>query len=83
MQEEFIHYLRNQHDMETDKNDIRHIIADPGKVFRRISDGRLFGEEVYLGYTYYLNNEKLQEPFEELAEHFEEIDIPEDYLPNF
>ena len=83
MQAKFIRYHKNQHDMKTDKNDIRHIIADPGKVFRRISDRRIFGEEVYLGYTYYLNNEKLQEPFEELPEHFEEIDIPEDYLPNF
>lgn len=53
------------------------IIADEGKVFRRISDGQLFGKEIYLGYTYYLGGERLEEPLYELPEHFEEIDDPE------
>ncbi|KAA5235356.1 hypothetical protein, partial [Bacteroides finegoldii] len=45
-------------------------------VLRRISDGRLFGNEIYLGYTYYLSGEKLEEPLLELPEHYEEIDDP-------
>lgn len=52
------------------------IKASEGKVFRRISDGFIFGNEINLGYTYYLNGEKLKEPLLELPEHFEEIDEP-------
>ena len=52
------------------------IKASEGKVFRRISDGFIFGNEINLGYTYYLNGEKLEEPLLELPEHFEEIDEP-------
>lgn len=51
-----------------------HIIADKGKVLRRKSDGWMAGEEIYLGYTYYLNGEKLAEPLLELPEHYEEVD---------
>ena len=54
----------------------KHILADEGKVLRRISDGRLLGNEIYLGYTYYLSGEKLEEPLLELPEHYEEIDDP-------
>lgn len=52
----------------------RIIKASEGKVLRRISDGFIFGNEIVLGYTYYLNGEKLEEPLLELPEHFEEID---------
>ena len=54
----------------------RVIKASEGKVFRRISDGVIFGNEISLGYTHYLNGEKLNEPLLELPEHFEEIDEP-------
>ena len=54
----------------------RIIKASEGKVFRRISDGFIFGKEINLGYTYYLDGEKLEEPLLELPEHFEEIDEP-------
>lgn len=54
----------------------RVIKASEGKVFRRISDGFIFGNEVSLGYTYYLNGKKLEEPLLELPGHFEEIDKP-------
>ena len=54
----------------------RIIKASEGKVFRRISDGFIFGKEINLGYTYYLNGKKLEEPLLELPEHFEEIDEP-------
>lgn len=54
----------------------RIIKAGEGKVFRRISDGFIFGKEIHLGYTHYLNEKKLEEPLLELPEHFEEIDEP-------
>lgn len=60
--------------MKIDELNNSHIIAEEGKVFRRISDSQLFGNEIYLGYTYYLAGEELEEPLLELPEHFEEID---------
>ena len=54
----------------------RIIKASEGKVFRRISDGFIFGKEIYLGYTHYIGGKKLEEPLLELPEHFEEIDEP-------
>ena len=60
--------------MTQDKNNKAHWIADEGKVFKRISDGFIFGNEIYLGYTYYLNGKKLQEPKLEVIEDFEEVE---------
>ena len=60
--------------MTQDKNNKAHWIADDGKVFKRISDGFIFGNEIYLGYTYYLNGEKLQESKLEVIEDFEEVE---------
>lgn len=57
-----------------------HLIASEGKVLQRISDGNIFGPEIYLGYTYFLNGEKLPEPLFELPEHFIEIDAPKEYV---
>ena len=54
----------------------RIIKASEGKVFRRISDGFIFGKEIHLGYTHYIDGKKLEEPLLELPEHFEEIDEP-------
>ena len=54
----------------------RIIKASEGKVFRRKSDGFIFGKEIHLGYTHYIGGEKLEEPLLELPEHFEEIDKP-------
>ena len=59
------------------------IKASEGKVFRRISDGFIFGSEVSLGYTYYLGGKKLKEPLLELPEHFEEIDEPVMEFPEY
>jgi hypothetical protein len=67
--------------MTIDTNDNKHIIADEGKVFKRIEDDLIFGNEIYLGYTWYINGIKLDEPKEEKAEDFEEIDKPEDEEP--
>ena len=62
--------------MKTDELNNNHILAEEGKVFRRISDGQLFGREIYLGYAYYIAGELLAEPLLELPEHYEEIDDP-------
>lgn len=64
--------------MKIDELNNKHILAEEGKVLLRISDGQLFGNEIYLGYTYYIAGEKLEEPFLELPEHYEEIDDPAD-----
>lgn len=50
------------------------ITAEIGKVFKRISDGLIYGNEIYLGYTYYIGGVKLDEPLLEVPEHFEEVD---------
>lgn len=60
--------------MTQDKDNKAHWIADEGKVFKRISDGFIFGNEIYLGYTYYINGEKLPEPKLEVIEDFEEVE---------
>ena len=57
------------------KIDGNHIIADEGKVFVRKSDGLIFGEEIYLGYTWYVGGEKLDSPKLETPNDFDEIDI--------
>lgn len=49
------------------------------KIFRRISDGWIAAQEIYLGYTYYLDSRKLEQPLLELPEHYEEVDIPEEF----
>lgn len=48
------------------------ITAATGKVFRRISDGMLFGREIYLGMAYPPGGES----YLELPEHFEEVNDP-------
>lgn len=55
------------------------IIADEGKVFRRKSDGFIFGSEITLGYNYYEAGVGLSQPHLSKPEDFEEIDMPEDY----
>lgn len=53
-----------------------HIIeAEPGKCFRRKIDGVIFGDEIYLGTTCYLDGIKLEKPIRENPDDFEEIDI--------
>ena len=54
----------------------RIIRASEGKVFRRKSDGFIFGKEIYLGYMYYIGGKKLDQPLMARPEHFEEIDEP-------
>ena len=66
--------------MTIDESNSRHIIADEGKVFRRISDQTIFGNEIYLGNTHYIGGVKLDTPKREEPEDFEEVDAPEEYM---
>jgi hypothetical protein len=62
------------------ENGITIITAEDGMIFRRISDGHEFGNEIWLGKAYAIGGVKLETPIQELPEHFEEIPMPEDYL---
>ena len=62
------------------ENGITVLTAEEGKVFKRISDEQIFGEEIWLGKAYAIGGVKLEKPMQELPEHFEEIPMPEDYL---
>lgn len=57
--------------------DGNHIIADEGKVFRRKNTEEIFGKEIYLGYSYYINGELQDPPHQDVSEDFEEIDEPD------
>jgi hypothetical protein len=50
------------------------IKADKDKVFRRIADGQIYGKEICLGYSHYINGIKLSEPHLDTIEDFEQID---------
>lgn len=50
-----------------------HIIADYGKVFRRIASGELFGNEIYLGYSHYIGGVLQDPPHLDVPEDFEEV----------
>lgn len=52
------------------------IKAQEGKVFRRIADGTVYGNELDLGYTHFIGGELLAEPHLDTAEDFEQIDTP-------
>ena len=58
------------------ENEIKLIIADEGKVFRRIADGQIYGKEISLGYSYYIGGIKLAKPHLDTPEDFEQIDEP-------
>lgn len=63
--------------MKQDNDNSNHIIADEGKIFRRKSSGEIFGKEIHLGYSYYINGVLLDEPHKDEPEDFEEIDDPD------
>lgn len=67
--------------MTQDIQNPSHWIADEGKIFKRIADGLEYGEEIFLGYTYYINGQKLPQPKLEVIEDFEEVDKPEEDEP--
>lgn len=62
--------------IETQFNGIRDvtvITADEGKVFRRKDSKEIWGNQIALGYVYYMNGKKLKEPHLDTPEDFEEI----------
>jgi len=54
--------------------DGNHIIADEGKVFRRIVSGEIFGNEIYLGYSYYIDGVLQDPPHKDVPEDFDEVE---------
>lgn len=56
-----------------------HLLPVEGKLWVRISDGYEAGKEVYLGKTWYIGGKKLDEPIDELPEHYMLIDDPYKY----
>lgn len=61
--------------------DITVITADEGKVFRRKGTEDTFGEEIWLGYSYWINGVKQDPPHHDVPEDFEEIDAPVEEEP--
>ena len=56
-------------------NEITVITADAGKAFKRKHDNFIMGNQIFLGNDYSLGYER-----KDLPEHYEEIDVPEEYL---
>ena len=56
--------------------DVTVLIAEDGKIFRRIGTEDTFGNEIYLGYSYYINGVRQNPPHMDIPEEFEEIDEP-------
>lgn len=63
--------------MKQDLNNSQHFTADSGNVFRRIADSLVVGEDLWLGYTYYINLELLPSPKLEVISDYEEIPLEE------
>lgn len=57
--------------------DGNHIIADEGKIFRRKNTEEIFGKEIYLGYSYYIEGVLQDPPHLDVPNDFEEIDEPD------
>lgn len=60
----------------------KHLIASPGKIFRRIGTSELYGSEIFLGFSYYRDGVKLTSAHLDTAEDFEEIDPPTEPNPD-
>lgn len=65
--------------IETRNNGIKDctvLIANEGKSLRRKNSNDIFGDELWLGYSHYIDGKKLDEPHLDVPEDFEEIDTP-------
>lgn len=56
--------------------DLTVIVADEGKVFKRKGTEDIFGNEIYLGLSYYIGGVKQNPPHVDVPEDFEEIEAP-------
>ena len=63
--------------------DGNHLIADEGKVLRRIGTDEIFGEDIWLGYSHYIEGVLQNPPHLDTPEDFEEIPTPPDYESGF
>ena len=61
--------------------DVTFLIADEGKVIRRIATGETYGKEAALGYSYYINGVKQDPPHEDVPEDFDEVDDDSEITP--
>lgn len=55
-----------------------HMIADEGKTFIRKVSGEDFGNEIFLGYSHYINGVLQDPPHLDVPEDFEEVDAPDE-----
>lgn len=67
--------------MIIDPTNQKHIIAEEGMVFKRIGHSDIFGNEMYLGYSYYIDGILQDPPHEDKIEEFEEIPDPDPIEP--
>lgn len=58
--------------------DITVLLAEEGKVFKRKNSNDVYGNELYLGTSYYMNGVKLDTPHVDSPDDFEEIDEPKE-----
>lgn len=63
--------------MRIEQMTISKMVADEGRVFRRLSDGMICGEEITLGYDYYDAGVGLAHPHAARPEDYEEVDMPD------
>lgn len=56
------------------ENGITIIQAEQGKVFKRKNSKDIYGNEIALGYSHYIDGVKLKEPHLDVPEDFEEVE---------
>ena len=64
--------------MKKEKKKKKHKTTEEGKVFKRMGHEDIMGQDLWLGYSYYIDGKKLGEKHLDVIEEFEEIDMPED-----
>lgn len=58
--------------------DVTVLVADNGKVLRRIASNEIVGTELWLGYSYYIGGVLQDPPHLDTQADFDEIDAPEE-----
>jgi len=57
--------------------DITVLVADEGKVLRRIASDEIMGRELWLGYSHYIGGVRQTPPHLDVQSDFDEVDEPE------